>query len=122
MRVAAFVVTLAAVLGTACGGSTEPGSVVPPSPPPPPPPPNTVAVTSNQFSPTPLNVAKGTTVTWSFQGGTHNVTFEDNQSSSSDKSSGSHERTFSGSGTFRYRCTIHSGDFATGMVGSVVVQ
>lgn len=27
-----------------------------------------------------------------------------------------------GTGTFRYRCTIHSTDFNTGMVGSVSVQ
>ena len=64
-----------------------------------------------------------TTAIWTWKGASqHNVTFEDGQTSSSTKSTGTHQRAFSASGTFRYRCTIHSSNFDSGMVGSVVVQ
>lgn len=52
----------------------------------------------------------------------HNVTFEDGQGSSTTKMSGTHDRAFPGTGTFRYRCTIHSTSFTSGMVGAIVVQ
>lgn len=112
------------LLFAACGGgSTGPGSSNPPPPPPPPPAANTVAVTSNQFSPENLTVARNVTVTWSFQGGTHDVTFEDNVGNSArDQSSGTHNRAFATAGTVRYRCTIHSSSFTSGMIGSVIVQ
>ena len=109
----------------ACGGgSTGPQ---PPSPPPPPPPPpaggNSVAVTSNQFNPENITVARNATVTWTFQNGTHDVTFEDNTGNSARTvSSGTHSRDFGTAGTFRYRCTNHSTSFTSGMIGSVVVQ
>ena len=62
-------------------------------------------------------------MTWTWRGsGTHNVTFEDNQNSSLTQTSGTHSRTFGATGTVRYRCTIHSSNFTSGMVGSVVVQ
>lgn len=108
----------------ACGGGdTGPVPPGPPPPPPPPPAPNTVAVTSNQFNPENLTVARNTTVTWSFQGGTHDVTFEDNvENSARNQSSGTHNRAFANAGTVRYRCTLHSTSFTSGMIGSVVVQ
>ena len=85
--------------------------------------PNTVAVTSNQFTPPSLSVATNVAVTWRFQGGTHDVTFEDGTSNSGrNQSSGSHSRTFGAAGSYRYRCTIHSIDFTSGMIGTVVVQ
>jgi plastocyanin len=54
----------------------------------------------------------------------HNVTFEDGQDSSTTKTSGTQTRTFptvTASTTFRYRCTIHSSSFTSGMVGQIVV-
>jgi len=64
-------------------------------------------------------------VVWQFnaQGGPHNVTFEDGTPGSGDKTTGTFERDFPVTpGTYRYRCTNHSSDFTTGMVGMVVVQ
>ena len=77
----------------------------------------------NSFSPQTLNLTTGRNVTWAWVGGTHNVTFEDAAPGSGNLSSGTFSRNFTGvnAGTYRYRCTIHSTDFATGMVGSVVV-
>lgn len=119
-RVSLLVASVLVALSACGGGSTDP--VSPPAPPPPPPPPNSVSVTSNSFTPSQLTASPGTTVTWNFQGGVHNVTFEDNQGSSADQSSGSHSRTFNNPGTFRYRCTIHSSSFTSGMTGSVQIQ
>jgi plastocyanin len=82
-----------------------------------------VNVCDNFFAPASSPVTTGATITWTWRGGNqHNVTFEDGQGSSPTQTSGTHSRTFSGSGTFRYRCTIHSSNFTTGMVGSVTVQ
>jgi plastocyanin len=82
-----------------------------------------VDVKDNFFDPSSITVTGGTTVTWTWRGsGTHNVTFEDGQGSSLSQASGSHSRTFGTTGTVRYRCTIHSSSFTSGMVGSVVVQ
>ena len=107
------------------GGSTGPAPSPPPAPPPPPPPAsgNTVTVTSNQFTPQDITVSRNATVTWTFQNGIHNVTFEDNTgNSATNVSSGNHSRDFPTTGTFRYRCTNHSTTFTSGMIGSVVVQ
>ena len=82
-----------------------------------------VSVCDNFFAPAASTIAVGATVTWTWRGANqHNVTFEDGQGSSATQTSGTHARTFPASGTFRYRCTIHSTDFNTGMVGSVTVQ
>lgn len=112
-------VLLAVGVGAGCSGGMNPS---PPPPPPPPPAANTVAVTSNQFNPAALTVARNTTVTWNFSGGPHNVTFEDGQGNASDRSSGSHTRTFGTAGAFRYRCTIHSTNFDSGMIGAIQVN
>ena len=123
MNTRALAVVAVLALGLGCGG-TEPSPPVPPPPPPPPPATNTITVASNSFSPQTLNATvRGATVTWNWAGGTHNVTFEDNQGNGPTQSSGSLQRTFSSPGTFRYQCTIHStaGNFTSGMVGSVVV-
>jgi plastocyanin len=68
----------------------------------------------------PLNVS----VVWEFADGPHNIVFEDGSPGSGQKSDGTFEREFVGTNpsTYRYRCTIHSSDFTTGMVGSVVIQ
>ncbi len=82
-----------------------------------------VSVCDRFFAPIASPITPGATVTWTWRGAEgHNVTFEDGQGSSATQVSGMHSRTFSGAGTFRYRCTIHSNTFDAGMVGSVAVQ
>jgi plastocyanin len=63
-------------------------------------------------------------IIWGFAGGPHNVTWEDLTAASGDRSSGTYQRDFTSAtlGTKRFRCTIHSTDYTTGMVGQVVVQ
>jgi plastocyanin len=83
-----------------------------------------VTVSGTTFSPATVNLtATAKSVTWGFIGGPHNVTFQDGATGSGDRTSGAFTRDFSAAapGTYRYRCTIHSTDFLTGMVGSVVV-
>ncbi len=81
-----------------------------------------VGVCDNFFTPASSPVNTGASITWTWRGGNqHNVTFEDGQGSSATQTSGTHGRTFSTTGTFRYRCTIHSTNFSSGMVGSVSV-
>ena len=108
----------------ACGGGTGPYGSKSQSPPPPPPPPaNTVAATAGlAFTPNPLTVNPGETVTFAFGAVAHNVTFDtpggatpaDIPGNNSNVSIG---RTFTASGTYRFHCTIHAG-----MAGSVVVR
>jgi plastocyanin len=82
-----------------------------------------VDVQDNQFVPQSVTVTHGATVTWTWKGATgHNVTFEDGQGSSSTQTNGTLDRTFGTAGTFRYRCTIHSSNFTSGMIGVVNVQ
>lgn len=135
MRMARLFTIAAIVAATACGSSTGSGGPPPPPPPPappptPPPPPGPtlpVSVSNNQFNPSNGSVTSGGTVTWTWGTGavTHNVTFEDGQGSSGNLSAGqSHQRTFptvTSSTTFRYRCTIHSTAFGSGMSGQIVV-
>ena len=80
-------------------------------------------VGNNFFSPTPDTVSAGLTVTWTWNPGgvAHTVTFEDGVTSGL-KSSGTYPRAFSSAGTYRYRCTQHSTTFASGMIGTIVVQ
>ena len=129
----AFSVALAALTLAACGssGGTEP---------PPPPPPTgggpvggtgvTVTVSNNDYSPDPVSVSAGTTVTWRWNscsgdgyGGQvcafHSVTFDDGGPSASPKNDGSFARSFASAGTFTYYCTSHG---RAAMSGSVVVQ
>jgi hypothetical protein len=63
-------------------------------------------------------------VVWKFQDGPHNVVFEDGTPGSGSMTTGTFERQIpvAAPTTFRYRCTIHSTDFTTGMVGRVTVQ
>jgi plastocyanin len=85
----------------------------------------TVSVGNDFFNPLDAPIAATGTVTWNWSSGgiQHNVTFEDNTNSSATMGTGSHSRTFAGPpGVIRYRCTIHSTSFTTGMVGTVTVQ
>ncbi|MFN0177922.1 MAG: plastocyanin/azurin family copper-binding protein [Gemmatimonadales bacterium] len=111
---------LAVAVGAGCSSGTNP--TPPPPPPPPPPGGNSVAVTSNQFTPASLTVNRNATVTWNFNGGLHNITFEDGQNNAANRDSGTHTRTFGSAGAFRYRCTNHSSNFDTGMVGAIQVN
>ncbi|MEO7964446.1 MAG: plastocyanin/azurin family copper-binding protein [Gemmatimonadaceae bacterium] len=84
---------------------------------------SSVNVNDNTFSPEAAEISINAPLTWTWQGAAqHNVTFEDGKESSGTKAAGTHSRTFATAGTYRYRCTIHSSGFSSGMVGSVVVQ
>jgi plastocyanin len=75
------------------------------------------------FSPTERTISGANIIMiWGFRDGPHNVTFEDGAPASGDRSSGTFQRDFgpAAAGTYRFRCTIHSTDFATGMVGRVI--
>ena len=77
----------------------------------------------NFYSPSSVTVTVGTTVTWTWTGfGSHSVTFEDGLGSSGVQNTGQIDRTFNTVGTFRFRCTVHSGNFTSGMIGSVKVE
>lgn len=77
------------------------------------------ATTANTFTPNPLSVTVGTTVTFVFEAVTHNVTFAGATgapSNISDAVNTSVTRTFSTVGTFSFVCTLHPG-----MSGAVIV-
>jgi len=77
------------------------------------------ATGSNTFNPTSLAVAKGTTVTFTFQA-EHNVNFDNVTGAPSNignTSSGSVQRVFATVGTFGFNCSLHSG-----MRGQVIVN
>ena len=80
----------------------------------------------NSFNPAVDTVASAGTVTWNFTGSVeHNVTFEDGAGNSGNQATGNHARTFATvatSTTFRYRCTLHSTSFTSGMTGRIVVR
>lgn len=83
-----------------------------------------VRVCDDFFAPASSPIDAGASITWTWGGtDTHNVTFEDaGFTNSTTKTSGTHTQAFASTGTFRYRCTIHSSNFNSGMVGSVTVQ
>ena len=104
----------------ACGGGTGPyGSNSQSAPPPA----KTVAATAGlAFTPNPLTVNSGETVTFAFGAVAHNVTFDTPGGATpadipGNNSNVSIQRTFTTSGTYRFHCTIHPG-----MAGSVVVR
>jgi len=80
---------------------------------------SSVTVGNNQFSPANIQVAAGTTVTWTWDPSaiTHNVTFADGVGSGDKGANATFTRTFGTAGTFQYQCTLHSG-----MTGSVLVK
>lgn len=76
----------------------------------------TVLVKDDFFQAKIVTINKGNTVTWKWVGESpHNVRFK--SVGSALKVNGFYKRTFRTRGTFRYRCTIHSG-----MTGKVIVQ
>ena len=81
---------------------------------------NSVSVIDNEFNPSSITVAVGTTVTWTFNSSysAHNVTFDTGSAASGDKTSGTYSRTFNVAGSYPYKCTIHG----AAMSGTVIVQ
>jgi plastocyanin len=75
-------------------------------------------VSNNQFTPSAIQVAPGTTVTWTWAqaASQHNVTFQDGASQILGGGA-TYSRTFQTAGTFTYQCTLHPG-----MTGTVTVQ
>ena len=79
-----------------------------------------IATGDNVFNPATLTVTKGTTVTFTFQAVTHNVTFAavtGAPANISNAANASAQRVFSTAGTFGYDCSLHPG-----MHGQVVVN
>ena len=122
-----------ALVMTSCGssGGTEP-TPNPGNGPGPGPGPSgvTVTVSNNDYSPSQVTVARGTTVTWQWDSCTgdgygsqvcafHTVTFDDGGPSAAARNDGSFARNFANAGTFTYYCASHG---RTVMSGSVVVQ
>jgi plastocyanin len=74
--------------------------------------------TTNAFGANPLTIAAGTTLTWVNEDNvTHTATANGNQFNGNINPGGSFSFTFSQTGSFPYRCTLHPN-----MVGTVVVQ
>lgn len=76
-------------------------------------------MTTTAYSPNPLTINSGTTVTWTNQDSTSHTATSDSGvfSSGNVAPSGQFSFTFANKGTFTYHCTIHPN-----MVGTVVVQ
>ena len=107
-------------LAAACGGGGGDYGSGPPTGggPPTPTATNAVTVSDNQFAPSAIRVAPGTTVTWTWAQGSsvHNVTFEGGASNNL-ANGATFSHTFPTAGTFTYQCTLHPG-----MTGTVTVQ
>ncbi|MHB1095526.1 MAG: cupredoxin domain-containing protein [Gemmatimonadaceae bacterium] len=122
-----YAAVAALALLSACGGGgdgspTAPGNNTPGTPTTPTTPAanEVIANTSNVFSPSTLTVSKGTTVTFTFQATTHNVTFASVAGAPANISNTANsgvQRLFATAGTFGYDCTLHPG-----MSGTVVVN
>jgi plastocyanin len=84
------------------------------------------ATSSSTFSPATVTVNVGDTVTFTNDGGFHNVKFEDGKfeepSSPAFNWSSNPKRAFSEAGTFRYFCEQHGAPGGSGMAGTVVVE
>ena len=130
---------IAAAVVSACGGGgsssgyttgvTNPGTGGTPNPGTPATT-NTVTLSDQTFQPGVIAVPKGTTVTWNWASCTdtggyggyagcvsHSVTFDDGIASPT-QSSGTFNRTFNSTGTFKYHCAVHG----AAMTGQVNVQ
>src|SRR5689334_21587262 len=84
-----------------------------------------IAAGTFAFAPSSVNINPGDTVEFvNDDTMAHDVTFEAGFGSGATGSllPGNHyNHTFADAGTFRFRCTVHSTDFASGMHGSVQV-
>ena len=85
----------------------------------------TVAVSSNLFTPADVTVLQGDSVTWTNSGGLHNVSFDDGSfemPAAPDSSPWSVTRSFDTVGVFRYHCEEHGYANGVDMSGAVYVQ
>jgi plastocyanin len=85
----------------------------------------TVAVSSNLFTPADVTVQQGDTVTWTNSGGLHNVRFDDGSfemPAAPDSSPWSVSHAFDTVGVFRYYCEEHGYPNGVDMSGAVNVQ
>jgi len=91
-----------------------------PAPPTAPPPPVAVGVDGLSFSPSVVDIAVGSSVTWSWStfGVPHDVS-GDGFFSGAPRTSDTYTAHFSTAGTYQYECTVHHG---AGMVGTVNVH
>lgn len=83
------------------------------------------ATSSNTFTPKTVTINVGESVTFTNDGGFHNVKFEDGkfeQPSDPDFTPWTVKRTFDQPGTYRYYCEQHGGPGGVGMSGTVVVE
>ena len=82
-------------------------------------------LSSNRFEPANVTVPAGTTVTWNWASGFHDVTPGGNPaftgSGSPVSAPNSFSQTFNTPGTYLYFCTVH-GSPSSGMRGTIVVQ
>lgn len=88
---------------------------------------NSISVSNNAFTPSATTVARGTTVTWTWNScetgydgqtcTTHTVTFDDGPTSAI-QDQGTYSQVFNTVGTFKYRCKVHG----TSMAGTVTVE
>lgn len=76
----------------------------------------TVKALNYEFSPKVVRVSKGSTVTWVFKEGAHNVVGK-GWGSSKIRSSGSWSHRFKSKGRYTYSCTLHQGMNGTVKVG-----
>jgi len=75
-------------------------------------------LTSTAYSPNPLTISAGTTVTWTNNDSTtHTATSDSGAFNGTVAPNAQFSFTFANKGTFAYHCTLHPN-----MVGSVVVQ
>ena len=83
------------------------------------------ATNSDTFLPSTVTIVQGDTVTWTNEGGSHNVKFDDGsftEPSSPQVPPWTVSRTFTTPGTFGYYCEAHGAPGGMGMSGTVVVQ
>jgi plastocyanin len=79
-------------------------------------------VTDAGYSPALDSVSAGAQLTWTWAGvQAHDLVFQDGLDSVALQTTGTHQRLFSAPGVYRYRCTVHSPDFNSGMIGTIVV-
>lgn len=119
MRLVALAIFLVLLGGCKKGGSSYSAPTGPSNPPPASSSPTAVVIQGFAFAPTPITVAKGTTVTWTNKDAVpHTATADDGSWDTGNIASGaSKSLTFANSGTFAYHCTVHPM-----MKSSVIVQ
>ena len=119
MYARSILIVMICLLVSACGSSTTSPSQTPTFANPVTIPSNASTLTTTAYSPNPISVTAGATVTWvNNDTTTHTATATDNSWNSGNIAPGGNfSRTFPTAGTFQYNCTIHPN-----MVGTVTVH